>query len=84
MNPTGCCAHTEKEHCPGDVTHTSYKDQMRMNPNPHKWKCPGRHCIAVLCCCVGSPQKKAPTPEVIGQAQGGLNLDQLRMDVFGH
>ena len=81
MNPTGCCPHSEKEHCPGDVSHMTYKDTMRMNPNPAKWKCPTRHCTAFLCCCVGHAKAKAPTPEVTGKA---LDLAGLGKDLFGN
>jgi hypothetical protein len=83
MNPSGCCPHSEKEHCPGGVSHAAYKDVMRMSPNPRKWNCPMRHCTAVLCCCVGESQKEPPIPNVSEQADG-LGLKQLGFDVFGH
>jgi hypothetical protein len=47
-----CCLHPESSHCKGDVTHSTYKDQARMIPNPITARCKSRHCTSPICCCL--------------------------------
>lgn len=49
------CAHGDKSHCPGGVSHDGYKFTMRMVRDPHPHICPSRHCLEPLCDCVSQP-----------------------------
>jgi hypothetical protein len=45
------CDHDEKDHCKGGVSHSAYKDEMRMTRHARVHVCTTRHCLATLCCC---------------------------------
>lgn len=56
------CGHALKDHCPGNSSHSYYKDAMRQIRNPRTFKCKTRHCESVLCCCTDYREANADTP----------------------